>query len=333
MEKDIKKEDLVRVKSGQIQPRTQISELRDLLKMLENRIAKLKEIDSDEALEILPLLDQATNKLTELNEAGAAVSGEATQLESLLMQLHQKRAVFVNRAGGASALQSARQEYQPVKDHWWWFMDQTLANERKSSLLRWVSGLLILGVLLVVIVFVYQRFFAPDPAFQASYGLMHEAEGALMIGDYPVALDKVNQALTYTPDDPDLYLMKGVIYQGLGDPEAAEASFVIARKGIDGEDVFLVERSRLYSMLNLFDLVIEDANMALLINPDRVSAYIFRGQAYEMLGDNTSAIADFEKASEVAEKIGNVQLQAVARMHLAQALQLGLPPETGTPSE
>ena len=333
MERNVQKEDLVRIKSGQIQPRTQISELRDLLKTLENRIARMKEIDSDEALEILPLLDQATNKLTALRDAGGAVSGEATQLESLLMQFHRKRSLFVSQAGGGAVLQNARQEYQPVEDHWWWFMDQTLANERKYSLLRWGSGLLILGVLLVVVIFVYQRFFAPDPAFQASYGLLHEAEGALMIGDYPIALDKVNQALTYSPDNADLYLMQGVIYQGLDDPKAAEASFVLARKGIDGEDAFLVERSRLYSMLNLFDLVIEDANMAIMINPDRASAYIFRGQAYEMLGDYSSAIADYEKASEVAEKIGNVQLQAVARMHLAQVLQLGLPPETGTPSE
>jgi len=333
MESDAKKAKIAKTKLSQKQPRTQIGDLRDLLMTLENRIARLKDIDSEEALEILPLLDQATNKLTALNEAGAAVSGEATQLESLLMQFHRKRSLFVSQAGGGAVLQSARQEYQPVEDHWWWFIDQTLANERKTTLRRWVSGLLILGVVLAAIVIVYQRFFAPDPAILASVGLLHEAERALTVGAYQLALDKVNEALTYTPDDAGLYLMRGVIYRGLDDPEAAEASFVIARKGIDGEDVFLVERARLYAMLNLLDLVIEDANMALMINPDRASAYIFRGQAYEMLGDNTSAIADFEKASEVAEKIGNLQLQAVARMHLAQVLQQGSLPETETPSE
>ena len=54
-----KKNALVAARSAKNQPHTQVPELRDLLTTIEMRIAKLKEISPEDALEILPLLDQA----------------------------------------------------------------------------------------------------------------------------------------------------------------------------------------------------------------------------------------------------------------------------------
>jgi tetratricopeptide (TPR) repeat protein len=117
----------------------------------------------------------------------------------------------------------------------------------------------------------------------------------------------------------------------LEDPEAAEISFAIAKQKFESDDFFYAKRSGLYVLIGQPDLAIEDANTAIALNPDRAFAYIYRGQAYEMMGDISTASADYERANEAAERTGNAKMQVIARMHLAQILQQGIPLVTATP--
>jgi len=331
MQTDNKKIALAAAKTGQTAPHTRFGELRDLLAVIEKRIAKLKEINSEDLLGILPLFDQAENRLAALENAGVNTGSERAHLESLLMQFRKRGVLFVNRAGGSAALRQARQDRQPNEDRWWWFIDAIVAGERKSSLRRWGSGILVLAIILIGFAFIYQRFLAPDPAFQASYGLHQDAEAALVAGDPQLALEKVNEALTYTPDNPELYMLQGVIYLALEDPEAAETSFKIAKQKFESDDFFYAKRSGFYVLIGQPDLAIEDANTAIALNPDLAFAYIYRGQAYELMGNISAASADYERASEIAEQTGDAEIQVIARMHLAQILQQVIPMVTETP--
>jgi tetratricopeptide (TPR) repeat protein len=247
------------------------------------------------------------------------------------MQFRKRAPLFVRCAGGPSAMRQARVEFQPGEDHWWWFVDETLARDRKSKLLRLAAGVLVIVILLAGAAFIYQRFLAPDPALSASYGLHHDAENALMQGDPEIALENIDKALTYTPNDPELYLLRGITYLALDDPEAAEDDFETAREKFESDELFYVKRAGLYVILGRPDLAIEDANLVIVLDPDMAYAYIFRGQAYETLGDLDSAMADYELASEVAERTNNPEVQVMARLYLAQILQNVGQPSMETP--
>jgi tetratricopeptide (TPR) repeat protein len=331
MQTDNKKAALAEAKSGRTPPRTQLGDLRDLLTNIEKHITKLKEIDPEEALAIPSLFDQAQRRLAALANAGVNVGSEESHLESLLRQFHSHDSLFVRRVGGPTVLRQARQAQQPDEDHWWWYVDEALASRRKSTLLRWAVGFLVLVVAVLGFNSIYQRFLAPDPAVQASYGLRQNAENALITGDPQLALENVNEALTYTPDNAYLYLLQGVIYLTLEKPDAAEKSFDIARQKFQDDEIFYAERAGLYAIIGQAELAIEDANTAIAINPDMAYAYIHRAQAYETMGDLSAALADYELASEIAEQTGDAEIQVFARMRLAQLLERGLPLGTESP--
>ncbi len=319
------------IKSGQTQPRTQKGELRDLLKKIENRIARLKDISQEDALEILPLLDQAAERIETLDEAGGSASSEATQLESLLRQFHGKGRSFIGKVGGASALQQARREHQPNESNWWWFIDEAIAQERQSKVKRWTIGFAVVAAVFAALFVVYKQFFAPDPVFQAGIGFQQMAENELIQRQYEDALENVNQAIERLPDAFELVVMRGVILEMLEQPHLAEESYELARRGYDREESFYNARAKYYLMAGLPKLAIADAEIALSINPDSAVSYIYIAQAYEMLGDYTKAIEHYEIASDVAERTNNAPLQVMARMQLATLLQQYSLPTTETP--
>jgi tetratricopeptide (TPR) repeat protein len=71
--------------------------------------------------------------------------------------------------------------------------------------------------------------------------------------------------------------------------------------------------------------------MAIALNPDMAYAYIYRAQAYEAMGDLGAAIDDYERASEIADKTGDAEIQVIARMRLAQLLERGITSGTESP--
>lgn len=324
---------ITEARSAQNQPRTQVGELRDILETIEKRIAKLKEISSEDALDILPLLDQARERLDALDAAGGSAGSVGTQLETLLRQFEKRGALFVNRVGGPSALQKKRQAHQPDKRYWWWFIDEKLAQQRQSTMKRRAIGLVIVSAVLVVLIVVYNRFLAPDPAFQAGVGFQQSAENLLIQGQYEAALADVEQALANLPDNPELLVMQGVIYEMLDQPDLAVQSYSRAREILSDEETFYNLSAKYFLMTNLLERSIAEAERALSINPDSPISLLYIGQAHEIMGDISTALDYYEAASDAAELTGDVQLQVMARMNLAQALQRVSIPATATPTE
>ena len=302
--------------------RTPADELRETLKTLETRTARLDDCSPDEALEMLSLFDQAAAGLDRLQDLGMPPGSESSQFETITFQFRKKMALFVSRAGGAQAMEGARNLYQPPSDSWWWRADEILAAERKVKIWRGLRGAGIAAAVIVLLAVIYQNFFAPDPALQASMIHQQQAENSLIEGDYENALREAGEALVQTPDESGLLILKGVIEESLDQPEAASASFDNAREMlIDNED-FYTYRSVLYLMTGQAESSLADSVAALKINPDSVISYLNMGQAYTLLEDYPAAIESYQLADETAIRTGNTQLQAVARINLAQVLQM-----------
>ena len=307
-------------------PRTPADELREVLQTLETRTVRLDDCSPDEALEMLSLFDQAVAGLDRLQDLGMSLGSEMSQFETVTYQFRKKMALFVSRVGGARAMEDARRLHRSSADRWWWRADEILAAERKTKIRRGLRNAGIAAAILLVLAVVYQNFFAPDPALQASMGHQQQAENLLIEEDYENALKEMGEALVYTPGEPGLHILKGVIEESLDQPEAAAASFDNAREGLDNQDDFFVNRAIYYLMMAQAERALADSAAALIINPDSVISYLNMGQAYTLLEDYPAAIESYQLAEETAIRTGNTQLQAVARINLAQVLQMSTLP-------
>jgi tetratricopeptide (TPR) repeat protein len=318
---DQQKSTNAQLKTQKQKPQTRAEALRTQLKTLETLIVQLSQNGSIEALEIPSLFDQVDQALEKLGESGMNLASELGQFETITALYIKNRALFLRRIGGPEVLEKARQEIQPSRDRWWWYTDLTLALENKQKRIRQLRMLGISVVLLVILGLVYRMFFAPDPVMQASYGHQQRAENALIGGHLEDGLMEIQDAITLTPDNPRLYVIQGVIQEGLGLFEDALSSFETAIGKYDQDDQFFTERGTIYLIMGDPERVLADSEQAILINPDSAFSYLNMGNAYEMLGDIQNAIASFELADEIAQQSGNAQLQAIIRISLSNAYQ------------
>ena len=302
-------------------PATKGAVLRESLRVMENRIAKLDEATPDSALELLSLFDQVDKDMDELQVCGMNLASELGQIDTLTAQFKKKRALLIRKVGGPQVIAEARKIRQPTTDHWWWYVDQSLAAENRKNTINTLRNLGITVVIIVISALLYQRFFAPDPAIQASNGYQQRAENAVLDQDFEYALQEVENAIRYTPENPELYTLQGVILQVLGEPEKAQVSFETALGKYDSKDLFYNARAMVYLMMGDPQSALADAETAIEINPDSALSYLQIAQSYESQGEILKAIGSYKEADEIARRTGNVQLQAIIRVNLSNAYQ------------
>ena len=302
-------------------PSTRGAALRNDLKKLEKEIAKLPGSTSENALAILPLWDQIDRKLKELEFLGMELASEKGQLDTFAAQFQKKRALFIQKIGGSQALVEAREIRQPSTDQWWWYLDESLAADRKRNSIRLARNLGVLVVIIILGALVYQRYLAPDPAIQASYSFQRNAEDALVQGDYEAALQNIQNAILNTPDNPELYVLQEVILEALGQHQEAQTSQEIALQKFESDDLYYASLASVYLTIGDFENALADAQTAFKINPDSAIGYLYKAQVYEFQGDIPMAIENYIKADEIAQRLGNVQLQAIIRVSLSNAYQ------------
>jgi len=295
--------------------------LREGLRTLDVQLAGLSDLSVKTALNLLYLFDFVSNTLVELERTGMKTGSELSHFETISNQFMKKRKVFINQIGGKQILSDARVHHQPSKEQWWWYVDKSLVKDRNRKIQYWLRISLAVTVVLVLTGFIYNQFFAPDPNVVASYNLRLSAETAGVEGDFKYALNQVQQAIAFTPDQPDLYILEGVILSELDRSEEANSSFSSADNLYEQVDQYYNERARIYIMMGNLDQALSDIEFALQINPASAISYINRGQAYEMLGEYQIAVDSYHTADTLADKEGNIQLQAVIRFNLSNAYQ------------
>ena len=206
-------------------------------------------------------------------------------------------------------------------DQWWWYVDKSLSADRKRKTIRLAQNIGVLIVLVILGALVFQRYLAPDPAIQASYSFQRNAEDAMVQGDFEVALQNIQNAILNTPDNPELYVLQEVILDALGQPQEAQTSQEIALQKFESEDLYYASRASVYMTIGDFENSLADAETAIKINPDSAIGYLYKAQAYQYQGKIPMAIENYNKADEIAQRLGNVQLQAIIRVNLSNAYQ------------
>jgi len=299
--------------------KTPADRVREALDRAERYIPNLRKA-GPQALALLHLLDQIAQGLVELEATGTDMRAERVRFETIQRQLRHRQSRFL--AEVSTELREERAAVQPDPTHWWWFIDEAVAEQRRQQLrrvLKWgLAGLLLLAIAWVV----YDRFIAPPP--QVRQAIQHTTAGEALIEqrDLRAALAEFEAAITLTPDDPDPWLWKGAIHSELNEQDQAQAAFDTARDLYETDFDFLLSRALVYLRIGNLEAANSDAEQAIAQDPQAGRGYYIRASIAAELGDCATAIADLERASDLAHAAGDAQLEAAARTQLAMVMQM-----------
>jgi tetratricopeptide (TPR) repeat protein len=302
-------------------PLTRADELRDQLNELEGRIGRLGYGMGQEALTIPPLFDAVSATMTLFQEEGQAMRAEVARLEAVSAGLRRKAAVFLREIGGAGVLRDARRVHQPDPANWWWFLDDLISDRRRARLRKLLRLAGAVAATLILLIVLYQRFLAPDPATRARLEHRQNAERLVSEGDLVGALKEVEQALLIAPDDPYLTILQGTLQQKLGRRTMAEETFAVAEAALGDQGRFLLTRGQAYLLLDQMPNALADAEAVIALDPESASGFMLLGRTNELLGDYPAAVVAYEQAAALAEIQGDFQLAGTARVSMGFLMQ------------
>jgi tetratricopeptide (TPR) repeat protein len=301
--------------------RTPADRVREALDKAERLVSNLRGA-GPQVLELLHVLDQGADGLAKLEAAGVDVRAERVRFETVQRQLRRRQGLFLAEAG--AAFREERTAVQPERGRWWWFLDKAVARQRVHRLRRWLVGILIAAAVLWGTWWAYDRFIAPPP--QVRQAFQHRASGEALVeeGDLRAALAEFEAAAALTPDNPEPWTWQGVIHFELGQVDDAQVAFEAARS-LHGTDFdFLLERGMAYLRVGDLPAASADAEQAIVERPDSGHGHYLRAVIATERGDYRAAVADLERAAELAQSAGDARLEAAARTQRALVIQLQL---------
>jgi tetratricopeptide (TPR) repeat protein len=281
--------------------------------------------------EIPMLMDQIETQFGELQEQGASVREASAQYETCQAGLRSAAGAFLKEMGGSGALQAARQAHNPDREAWWWYLDEYQASQRQARLRQGLKTLLIVAVVLAAGLFVYQRFFAPDPKTLAVYSASTDADRLAGQGQVAEALAAVEEGLAVVPNNPELLIRKAVLFDLSGLTVQAQDIFSQALSLSASQESYYLTRCQVYLAIGKYDLAIQDGQTVIATNPNSAVAYTLIGSALELKGKLQDAYASYEKALELSSD-QNDQLTAQVKIKMAYLLQSMSSPIFTTPT-
>jgi len=301
--------------------RTPADRIRESLDRAERCVANLRGA-GPQVLELLHLLDQTAQGLAELEVAGMDVRAERVRFETVQSQLRRRQRRFLAETG--AVFQEERAAVQPDRSRWWWFLDEAVTQQRRLQLRRRLVRVLVAAVVLLVAWLAYDRFIAPPPQVRQAFRHSSAGEALVEEGDLPVALAEFEAAAALTPDDPDLWLWQGVIHFELDESDDADVAFDTARALYETYFDFLLARGMTYLRVGDLAAASADAERAIAASPHSGWGYYLRASIAVEEGDYDAAVADLERAGNLARAAGDAQLEAYARTQRAMVIQLQL---------
>lgn len=290
-----------------------------ILDEIETTLGKIDGIQGPPAEKIFSLMDEIAEqeKFIQKNEK----IKYQTQFSYISKRIYSSAKLLIKTIGGVGVLREKRKISGVGSDHWWWYLDHYLADQRKTRIKR--SGIigLIVVVVLIAAAFVYDKFIAPPPEVRARLDYETTIDNYISEGDFGSAMQVMESALDLAPDYYPLWIKRGVLEKALGNEAAAQSSFDTARQFVENPEYYYYERANVFMQFGLYDDVLEEANLLLEINPQSAEAFLFRGLVYETRGQNDQARSAYEKASALAEEQNKMQLVATIRVRMGMLMQ------------
>jgi tetratricopeptide (TPR) repeat protein len=295
--------------------------LNDVLDQLEIDLSHIGQGNEESAYKILLKLDYAYQEIAEITQKDLPIKAEAAQFAYLVSGMEKNAKAFLRDMGGSGKLVQLRQANSPRKEQSWWYLDEHQRQKLNQSIrVTALTGAIIVGVLLILIV-IYRTFLMPDPNVSAAYSHQMNAVQAISQNDFEKALAETSLALSFTPDDSSLLIMRAGLEQKLGMTDLSVPDFAAAEKKLGSGEAFLLTRSQMWLQVGEIQASMADAQAAIQMNPNSAEGYFILGRAYQMGQSISAAEQAFTKASDLAGAQGKTELQGTIRVTLAMLLQ------------
>jgi tetratricopeptide (TPR) repeat protein len=295
--------------------------LNDLLDKIEKNLGKLGEGMGVDPKEILAEMDEASLRLKDSATLEHPLKSEEAQFEYIGKSLQKYAPLFLRMAGGAGALGKLRAQRNPPPGNWWWYIDQWLAQKRSAAIRRSITTAGIVIIVLVVLTIVYQRFLAPSKLTQQKYDSIGSAQQSMANGDYATALNQINLALADSPNDTDLLIYKGVLLVKLGQQSEADKAFAQAEKILNNHETLLADKTLDYLQAGDPKSSKASAQELIAYNPKSAEGYFYLAKSEELLGDQNTALDNYNQAFNLADSQGKTELSATIKISMAMMMQ------------
>ncbi|MGD2179224.1 MAG: hypothetical protein PVG71_15540 [Anaerolineae bacterium] len=273
-----------------------------------------------QALQLPHLFDQIARDLEKLDVEDVDVRVERSRFEMIQGQLRRRKGSFLNEV--SDALKPARQQVGPNHSQWWWYVDEVAARQRRHTLLR--AGTVTTGVIALLAAgwLAYQRFLAPPPSVGQALRHMEVGQKLVAEGDLGAALGDFRAAADLMPDSPEAWLWQGVLYDELIEPDKSQDAFDVAQSLYDAPFEFHLNRGRVYLEAGQLEKAEADTERSIAENPESGWPYYLRAGIDVGQGDYDRALADLDRAAELAQEAGDTQLEALARAQRVQVMRM-----------
>ena len=124
------------------------------------------------------------------------------------------------------------------------------------------------------------------------------------------------------PDDPEINLMIGMMYEALERPEDAAEYYARAEALYESRVVFLTVKSQRYQLFDWYEQSELTALEAIELDEQYAWAYCNLGGAYEGQGRIPEAIDAMQVCADLAREQGQDELYVIAASRLALLLQM-----------
>lgn len=302
-------------------------DLRADIRAAELAVAALRRgVPPESALELVGLLDRIAVCSEHLGVVGVDLRAELAQMETVFKTVTDKRRIILKALSALGGLAALRVDAGAPEDRWWWYLDQHEVESRTSRAKRTLRAVVGAGAVLAVLVAVYVIFLRPDEATRLRYDYVARAESLIGQGDFEQALAFYEKALDVVPDDPEIHLMIGMMYEALEDPEAAGDHYARAEQLFERREVFLASQSQQYYLIGWLEESEAAALEAIQLDDQYAIAYCSLGGAYEAQGRVAEALAAVQTCADLAREQGQDQLYVIAATRLAMLMQMPLDP-------
>lgn len=320
------------IKSENVTP---ADELRGLITLSEKRVVTLRGRGAA-ALDLLLDLDRIAGLWPELEAQGVDLRPELGRWETLQAALQGRAPVLVRELRAAGGLPAARAQWHPQGEPaWWWFLAEQVHTQRVRRLKR--TGIILastaatLGLLYFLL---FHVLFPVDPNMSAAIAAQHAGERKIANeGDLAGALADFRLATELLPGEADGWLRVGCTLLRLDDAAGAAENFRRAEALLPDDIIFRLSRAPICHLLGVSDRAEADLRVVIATAPENSPAHYYLAAILEERGELAEALDALERAADLAESSGEIQLVALARFRMAMLMQqlagqgiIGAPP-------